>query len=128
MSEIYWITRLGYINNISTIFGIIGTIIGVVVLILYLEQKQKVIEDSYNYKEEKLFSDTLKECKNWTLSIGIVSILIAIFTPNTKEALMIWGVGNIIDYIKTNDTAQQLPDKCIDALNVWVESLNEEEQ
>lgn len=128
MSEIYWITRLGYINTISTIFGVLGIIIGVVVLILYLVQKQEVIEGSYKYEEEKLFSDTLKECKNWTLSVGIVSILIAIFTPNTKEALMIWGVGNTIDYIKTNDTAQQLPDKCIDALDAWVESLNEEEK
>ena len=26
------------------------------------------------------------------------------------------------------DTAQQLPDKCIDALNIWVESLNEKEK
>lgn len=128
MSEIYWITRLGYINTVCGVFGILGIIIGAVLLIGYLIQKQEVIEGKYDYDSEKMLSDTLKNCKNWSLSIGIVFSLIALFIPTTKEALMIWGVGNTIDYIKTNDTAKQLPDKCIDALDAWVESLNKEEK
>jgi hypothetical protein len=39
---------------------------------------------------------------------------------------MIWGVGGTIDYVKSNATAKQLPDKCIEALDKWVDSLNEE--
>ena len=41
---------------------------------------------------------------------------------------MIWGVDRTINYVKYNDTAQQLPDKCIKALEKWVDSLNEEEK
>ena len=41
---------------------------------------------------------------------------------------MIWGVGGTIDYVKSNDTAKQLPDKCIKALDEWVESMYEEEK
>ena len=57
----------------------------------------------------------------------IIITLLFIFTPTTKEALMIWGVGGTIDYVKSNDTAKQLPDKCIEALDKWVDSLNEQE-
>lgn len=128
MSEIYWITRLGYINTACSVIGIFGIIAGLVLLLFYLLQKQEVIEGSYDYEKEKRLLDTLKECKNWSLSISVILLLIALFTPTTKEAVMIWGIGNTIDYIKNNDTAQQLPDKCINALDAWVESLNEEEK
>ena len=38
---------------------------------------------------------------------------------------MIFGVGGTIDYIKSNETINQLPDKCVKALDAWVESLNQ---
>ena len=46
----------------------------------------------------------------------------------TNEALMIYGIGGTIDYIKSNETAKQLPDKCIKALDKWADNLNEEKQ
>lgn len=49
-----------------------------------------------------------------------------IFIPTTNEALLIYGVGGTIDYIKSNNTAKQLPDKCVKALDKWVENLNED--
>lgn len=125
MSEMYWITRFEDINTICGIIGLLSMMAGSLLLIAYLIQKQNVIEGKYNYAEEKKLSETLRECKNWSLSIGIVFTLIDMFIPTTKEAMLIWGVGSTIDYIKTNDKVQQLPDKCIDA---WVESLNEEKK
>lgn len=56
----------------------------------------------------------------------LVLIVINIFIPTKNDALLIYGVGGIIDYIKSNDTAKQLPDKCIIALDKWVENLNED--
>lgn len=50
-----------------------------------------------------------------------------IFIPTKNEALLIYGVGGTIDYIKSNDTAKQLPDKCVKALDKWVENLTKEE-
>ena len=51
-----------------------------------------------------------------------------IFIPTSKEAMLILGVGGTIDYIKKNETIQQIPDKCINALDAWVDSLTEKEQ
>ena len=37
-------------------------------------------------------------------------------------------IGGTIDYIKSNDTAKQLPDKYIKVLDKWVDNLNKEKQ
>jgi hypothetical protein len=42
--------------------------------------------------------------------------------------MMIYGVGGTIDYIKSNDTAKQLPDKVVSALDKYLDSLNEEDE
>jgi hypothetical protein len=54
-----------------------------------------------------------------------ISLMGVIAFPSKKDMLLIYGVGTALDYIQENETAKQLPDKCIEALNVWVESLNE---
>lgn len=42
--------------------------------------------------------------------------------------MLIWGVGSTIDYIQDNETAKQLPDKCVNALDAWVESLSDDKE
>ena len=55
-----------------------------------------------------------------------ISLLIEVFIPTTKEALVIYGVGGTVDYLKANPTAKKLPDKCINALDKWVDSFSTE--
>jgi hypothetical protein len=60
------------------------------------------------------------------IPIFTISLLIEIFIPTTKEALTIYGVGGTVDYLKANPTARKLPDKCINALDKWVDSFSTE--
>lgn len=120
MEEIYWITRLNGINaflNVIMVFGIVFTVISIVRYIV--TKNDDYVDDCWKEFWIKLF----KYCFPTT----IIITLLFIFTPTTKEALMIYGVGGTIDYVKSNDTAKQLPDKCIEALDKWVDSLNEQE-
>lgn len=113
MSELYWLTRLEYIQNFLVI---IMSISGIVLFTSFM------IWTMANYVEETKL--TIK----WVISSFItlaISSLIFVFTPTTKEALLIWGVGSAIDYIQENETAKQLPDKCINALNDWVDNLSD---
>lgn len=57
-----------------------------------------------------------------------ISVLITAITPTKKEAYFIYGVGSTIDYIQNNPKAKQIPDRCIDALNRWVDNLNKTEE
>lgn len=119
MEEIYWITRLDGINaflNVMMAFGIVFTVISIGG---YIITKNDDFVDDY-WKE--LWIKLFKYCFPTT----IIITLLFIFTPTTKEALMIYGVGGTIDYVKSNDSAKQLPDKCIKALDKWVGSLNED--
>jgi NADH:ubiquinone oxidoreductase subunit 6 (subunit J) len=58
------------------------------------------------------------------LAIVIACWIGLVFTPTTKEMLLIYGVGGTVDYIKTNDTAKQLPDKVVNALDKYLDSLD----
>lgn len=115
MEEIYWITRLG---NIQGLFIALTAISGILIAIFSIALMINMSErNSTEYQNKAL---------KRIIPVLIISILGIVFTPTTKEALMIWGVGETIDYVKSNDTAKQLPDKCIEALDKWVDSLNED--
>lgn len=42
--------------------------------------------------------------------------------------MLIYGVGGTIDYIKSDDKAKALPDKCVEALNRYLDTVNAEEK
>lgn len=113
MSELYWLTRLEYIQNFLVIVMSVGGIVTFISFVLWLASE---------------YEDDIKKALLWlkcAFTTLVVSSLIFVFVPSTKEALLIWGVGSTIDYLQENETAKQLPDKCINALNDWVDSLSD---
>lgn len=123
MSEIYWITRLTSLSGFFVAISILSTIAIAVIMVIYLYVKNESITNKWESDREfaKKFLEWLTPIKNWTLGIWIVSMIFAAFLPNTKEMLLIYGVGGTIDYIESNETVKQLPDKCIEALNKYLE-------
>lgn len=113
MNELYWLTRLEYIQNFLVIVMSVSGIALFITFVLWLMA---------NYVEE---AKTLIKWVIGTFTTLVISSLIFVFVPSTKEALLIWGVGSTIDYLQENETAKQLPDKCINALNDWVDSLSD---
>lgn len=131
MNEIYWITRLDAICNFLTTIAAVSFLISAVTGFLVVCNKCEIHNyeegsEPWNYcmQEFKMFSNYSKRF----IFVTIIACLINFFIPTTNEALMIYGVGGTIDYIKSNDTTKQLPDKCIKALDKWVDNLNEEEK
>ena len=131
MNEIYWITRLDAISDFLTIIAIVSFLISVVMVAFAMYNRFEADDYAeggkyYNCHMQR-FKIFLKYFKRSILVI-IVSCVINVFIPTKNDALLIYGVGGTIDYIKSNDTAKQLPDKCIKALDKWVENLNEEKK
>ena len=71
----------------------------------------------------KMFSNYSKRFIFVTIIVGLINF----FIPTTNEALLIYGVGGTIDYIKSNDTSKQLPDKRVKALDKYLDNLTKEE-
>lgn len=63
----------------------------------------------------------------YCIATSVVSTLFNILTPTTKDAMLIYGVGTTVDFLQENENVQQLPDKCVKALNDWVDSLVEDD-
>lgn len=116
MTEIYWITRLDAITtfiSVMLLFGILG---------FCAQFVAKLIRPSI---DADIFKDDIEKCDivinlgkklAWMLVIAIPAL---VFIPSTKEALLIYGVGNTIDYLTDNPHAQNVPDLVLEALEEY---------
>lgn len=120
MLEVYLITRLTALNGFFFAVAMITGIIAVVGAIVYGVN----LAEGFSYNNEP---QVLKKwIRNCTITC-IASTLFNIFTPTTKDAMIIYGIGTTVDFLQENENVQQLPDKCVKALNDWVDSLVEDD-
>jgi hypothetical protein len=119
MTEIYWITRLDGINTVIDIAVVISVVIAVIFLIGYAVSDWKVTEDKFT-------KTNLKTFKVFTV-IAVLLSLLNVFVPTKKDMFMIYGIGGTIDYIKSNDTAKSMPNKCIEALDKLLDEYIDED-
>ena len=129
MNEIYWITRLTCICNFLTAVAVVSFLISVFTVVFVVCNRIEANNyekggENWNYYMQR-FKMFLSYFKRF-IFVAIVACFINLFIPTTNEALMIYGIGGTIDYVKSNETAKQLPDKYIKALDKWVDNLNEE--
>ena len=131
MSELYWITRLEGIYTFLGLSAIFSAVIAIGLCVIAIANKSDADIYDEGSRDWKRHIDTYKKCSYWAkrcVIILIISCFINIFIPTTNEALLIYGVGGTIDYIKSNDTAKQLPDKCVKALDKYLDNLTKEEK
>lgn len=111
MWELYLLTRLDNIVSFFIVVLLFSFVLIAIALALYI-------------------TDKTDHCIKPLALIGgipmIISTIGLLITPTTNDGMLILGIGKSIDYLKSNETNKQLPDKCINALNVWVDSFTEE--
>ena len=113
----YWITRLD---------GLLIAIFVPMVIFLFVAALSALFAWDVDFDG----NDERKRHRKRAIRCGIIGILLLIvqaFVPSTNQALIIYGVGGAIDYVKSSDKAKQLPEKAIIALDKYLESINEEE-
>lgn len=117
MEELYWITRLDYVQGFLIASLILTGFVIVVATIAFC--------CDVAYSEE---TSKAKRVLKWAVPSFAIALSVLCFIPSTKEAMLIYGIGGTIDYIKSNDKAKKLPDKCIDALDKYLDNINKDEQ
>lgn len=118
MEELYWIGRIGTIHDIC-IFVLVICIIVMLFTTIFTVADYDYYDGIPNYFK--------KMCK-WVLSICVICILGIIFTPSTRELYAIYGIGSVIDYVQNNDTAKNIPDKAIKAIDAYLNEYNNKEK
>lgn len=119
MSTLYWINVLGNICFLFVFIFMASLILSVVSVLVNLACTTDEISKTLDYKR-------FIRAKHWAYTLLIISTLVITFVPSKRELYIIYGVGGTIDYLKENPTAKELPDKCIKALDAWVDNLNKE--
>lgn len=122
MKEIYWIQRLDGLCTfceVLVILSIITAIVAAVALFVFWL-------NAYDERDEIIISGGKR-----ALIISCITAVLfgsaVVFVPTSEEALIIYGVGGTVDYVQDSETLQKLPDKAVEALDLWVESLKKEE-
>lgn len=118
MNEIYWITRLDGMVTLAGIACVASLIACILLATLILVDAEDEIIVSGKRKRQW--------CRGSVIVLAI-SALMCLFVPGSKQAMLIWGLGHTVDYIQENEAVKELPDKCVEALEIWLESLTEEE-
>lgn len=103
MTEIYWLTRLDAVCIVSFTVFLACTIWGTAAII--------ISDDS--------FRDTITRLK-WVFVADVLALLSLLFVPDTKDALVIYGLGTTKDWIESNEKAKEIPQKAIDALDKYL--------
>jgi hypothetical protein len=120
MSTLYWINVLDNINFLFVLIFIASVLFSVASVFANLVCTTDEIFETLDYKH-------FIKAKHWAYTLLIISTLVITFVPSKRELYIIYGVGGTIDYLKDNPTAKELPDKCIKALDTWVDNFNKEE-
>ena len=118
MAEIYWLQRIGALSDLFNVMWIFVTVIVGFFLI--------IAPMAIDIIKENNVTDQAKKVAKMLAVMFIVGVIGSIITPSTKEMYAIYGLGGTIDYIKSNDKAKQLPDKCVDALTRYVDSIKKD--
>lgn len=117
MIEFYWMTRTDAVIVVASIF--LGIALAAVLAAFILFQ------GSYDKEEKKAIKKFVRKYAWIDYTVIIVCSLLIMFVPSKKDMLLIFGVGDAIDYAKDNEKAKQLPDKVVDAIDAYLESLKE---
>ena len=114
MWEVYLISRLDGIITASWVLFSLFVSVLLVAVIAYI-----IVATDYDPCEKAL--KLLLKTQKISLSFIIPCFLIGLFVPNKKDALAIMGVGTVVDYVQENKTLQEMPDKCVQALDIWLD-------
>ena len=121
ISDMYWITRLSSIHDAFLFILIIAATVTVLTGIIVLSFSNDDEDDNACFKR-------IKKCFITAIVAVVLSGTGLIFVPKTNEALLIYGVGTTIDYVDSNKAIKQLPDKAVQALDKYLDSLNKESE
>lgn len=121
MSTLYWINVLGNLSDVCMIIFTMSALLSLVFFLvtIFYENEIKADLSKVGYKR-------FVKVRNIASIAFIISTLAYVFIPSRSQLYMIYGVGGTIDYLKENPSAKELPDKCIKALDTWVDNVNKE--
>ena len=125
MNEIYWITTLGHLRDVAYALSALAVAITVVCIVILCCINASNLDDD---EVEIPASIKVKKITVFSAIAGFILVIAMIFIPTKQEMYLIYGAGNVIDYCQDNPKVKELPDKAVEALNIWLDMVNKKEE
>lgn len=122
---IYLLLMLDNITTLFMVFGVLSAIVWVITAILSICGEACVGDQYSDWTEESVA--LVKRIRNTMLKIFIPFLTLGVFLPNSKQAAIIFSVGQTIEYVKGNEKLKELPDKAVMCLDKFISEYLEEE-
>ena len=122
---IYLLLMLDNITTLFMVVGVIAAIIWAAAAILSIVG-ESCKDDNYTDWNENNIA-LVKRIRNTMLKIFIPFLTLGVFLPNSKQAAVIFSVGQTIEYVKGNEKLKELPDKAVMCLDKFISEYLEEE-
>lgn len=123
----YWILYLcGIADPIHTlfrVFGIIGTIVGVISMLFNMCASSPNCDKCYGTCMASIVSHNMKVKGIKVLSISITILLVSCLIPRSKDCYALFGIGTILNYVNNSNEAKKIPDNALKAVNHYLELL-----
>lgn len=113
MEELYLITVIGKLQIIASCVCGLSFLLGGIFVALCFET---------DLSKER--TALIKIAKRFIVA-GCISGIILCFCPSKEDLFFIYGGGSIIDYVQSSDAAKEIPEKALNALNLWINNLQE---
>lgn len=118
MSELYWLGVLGNLHSCGEVVVFLSIIVLCVLGIWTI-----TFGSDYDEPFKKI-----KRMFKLSIEALVFGAAICLFIPSTKNLLIIYGVGGTIDYLKENKDANKIPDKCVKALDKYLDDALKEDK
>ena len=118
MKEIYLLTRLAELSHAMEILEVVCVI---VIAVLFCG-----VIINYCCDGKSDLPGWAKKLVPTTIAVLSVALVLDFFIPNRNDMMLIYGLGGTIDYVQSNDKAKQLPDKAVETLNRYLDTINED--
>lgn len=111
------------IADLFTVFGIFGSIAGIIILAMNICANNNDCKNCYDNCAAKIITNRAKLNGKKILTFGFICAFLACIVPNKKDCYAIFGVGTVLNYVNNSDEAKQIPDNAMRAVNRYLESL-----
>jgi hypothetical protein len=118
MSELYWLGVLGNLHDFGEVVVVLS-ILALCVLGFWTITFGSDYDEPFKKIKRKF------KCSIYALVFGAT---ICLFIPSTKSLLIIYGVGGTIDYVRENKDANKIPNKCVKALDKYLDDALKEDK
>lgn len=127
--KMYWFTRLSAITTILETILVVSGLLSIAALIFwfvtYLSNPEYMYDEEEGKKRYLKFGSKALCIFTIVFAVGLIG---RIFIPTTSEALVIYGVGESVEYLQNNKNAVQIPDKALQALNKYLDEVIEDKE